>query len=278
MILRDVLLQASSHPEPTPDWAITWTASLAERLNLSASLGVCQVHIEPLSNWLANQLLDVDGMITGENQKSTANREALVQRFASLMPADRQGQTMVIDCPGMVTPWQLAIRARTHDLTIVPYYGHRETMAVAEGLAFESGRPVLLLPKPAQTEAKIERIALAWDGSRVAARAVADAMPLLLQASAVAVVQISGDKELPSSASLADLTRHFSLHGIAATSVQVPVDGGDTAATLQSFCERDGYDLLVMGAFGHSRVRQFVLGGVTRSVLNDPRLPILISH
>lgn len=278
MTLRDVLLQASSHPEPTPDWAIAWTASLAEKLNLSASFGVCQVHIEPLSNWLANQLLDVDGMIIGENQKSAANRDTLFQRFAALVPADRQGRSMVIDCPGMVTPWQLAIRARAHDLTIVPYYGHRETMTVAEGLAFESGRPVLLLPKPVQPEAKIERIALAWDGSRVAARAVADAMPLLSQASTVAVVQVSGEKELPSSASLADITRHLSLHGIAATPIQVPVDGGDTAATLQGFCERDGYDLLVMGAFGHSRVRQFVLGGVTRSVLSEPRLPILISH
>ncbi|WRD78772.1 universal stress protein (plasmid) [Sphingobium baderi] len=67
-------------------------------------------------------------------------------------------------------------------------------------------------------------------------------------------------------------------HGINAEAVDIPLDGRDAAASLQSYCERDGRDLLVMGAFGHSRAREFLLGGVTRSILDGPRLPVFISH
>lgn len=191
---------------------------------------------------------------------------------------EQQGESFVVDCPGMVSAWQLAVRARAHDLTIVPYYGHAATASVAEGLIIESKRPVLLLPEPTVSELRFDQIAIAWDGSSVAARAVADALPLCAQARSVAVVQITGEKELSKAASLAEVVRNLALHGIAADAAEIALEGRDAAATLQSFCERDGRELLVMGAFGHSRAREFVLGGVTRSVLDDPKLPILVSR
>lgn len=277
MTVRDILLQANSHPEPTPEWAIERTARLAASLGAKASLGVCRVHIPPVATWLANKLLDIDGVIAGENRKSTTNQEAIAERFATLVPAEQRGDSFVIDCPGMVTPWQLAIRARTHDLTILPVYGHPETVSVAEGLIFESGRPVLLLPEGGNS-LDLKRITVAWDGSSVAARTLAAAMPLCAKAGSVAVVQITGEKDLSKGAPLADVIRNLSLHGISAEPVEVTVEEGDAASTLQSFCQRDGSELLVMGAFGQSRARQFVLGGVTRSVLRGPKLPILISH
>src|SRR3546814_11797643 len=88
------------------------------------------------------------------------------------VPSDQLGETFVINCPGTVTHWQLAVRARTHDLTVVPVYGHAETISVAAGLVFESGRPVLLLPEVTVPEFKFDRIAVAWDGSSVAALAL----------------------------------------------------------------------------------------------------------
>jgi len=278
MNVRDILLQANTHPEPTPEWAIDRVRELAVRLGARVSLGVCQVHIPRVSNWLANKLLDIDGMIAGENRKSAANADAIMEAFKTRMPADQLGETFVISCPGMVTHWELAVRARAHDLTVVPVYGHAETISVAEGLVFESGRPVLLLPEMTEPELKFDRIAIAWDGSSVAARAVSDAMPLLRQASSVAIVQITGEKDLSRAAAPGEAARNLKLHGIEAETVAVELEERDAAVTLQAYCERDGRELLVMGAFGHSRAREFVLGGVTRSVLDAPKLPILISH
>ncbi len=278
MTVRDILLQANTHPEPTPGWAIDRARELAARLGARVSLGVCQVHIPRVSNWLANKLLDVDGMIAGENKKSAVNADALMEAFKTRMPADQLGETFVISCPGTVTHWELAVRARAHDLTVVPVYGHAETISVAEGLVFESGRPVLLLPEMTAPELKFDRVAIAWDGSSVAARALSDAMPLLRQASSVAIVQITGEKDLSRAAAPAEAVRNLKLHGIEAEAVAVELEQRDAALTLQAYCERDGRELLVLGAFGHSRAREFVLGGVTRSVLDGPKLPVLISH
>lgn len=278
MGVRDILLQANSHPEPTPDWAIDRAANLAKGLGAEMSLGVCQVHVPPVSNWLANSLLNIDGMIAGENRKSADNAEALLETFADKVPAGHRGEAFVVHCGGMVSHWQLAVKARTRDMCVVPFHGHAESAAVAEGLVFETGRPVLLLPDAAAAGSTFERIAVAWDGSRVAARALADAMPLARLARSVSIVRIMGEKDLSRAAEPADAVRHLKRHAIDAEAVDVELEDRDAAATLQSYCERDGRDLLVMGAFGHSRARQFVLGGVTRSILDAPRLPVLMSH
>lgn len=276
--MRDILLQATTHPEPTPGWALDAVADLARSLGAKVSLGICQVHIPPMSNWLANKLLNIDGVIAGENKKSAANADALENSFELKIPEALQGDCFVINCPGMVTHWQLAVRARTHDLSVVPVYGHAETVSVAEGLIFESGRPVLLLPDVATPELKFDRIAVAWDGSSVAARALSDAMPLVRRAASVAIVQITGEKDLSKGAACADAIRNLKLHGVDAEAVEIAIDGAGPAEALKNYCARDERDLLVMGAFGHSRVREFVLGGVTRSILDAPSVPIFISH
>ena len=278
MTVRDILLQASTHPEPTPNWALDRAAELAERTGAQVSLGVCQVHIPPVSNWLANQLLGMDSIIAGENQKSAANGAALIEAFTAIIPAERLGETFSIHCPGIVTHGQLAVQARTHDLTIVPFYGHPETVSVAEGLVFETGRPVLLLPELAVPDLRFDRIAVAWDGSSVAARALAAALPLVRAANSVTLVQITGEKDLSKAAAPADAVRNLKRHGIDAEVVRVALEGRDAATALQGYCAQDGRELLVMGAFGQSRAREFVLGGVTRSVLAAPKLPILLSH
>lgn len=278
MSVRDILLQGSTHPDPTPDWAIECAARLAAELGAKASLGICQVYLPPVSNWLANKLMNIDDVISGENRKSAANAEAIIERFKALVPADLLGETTVIECPAVTTPWQIAIRARSHDFSIVPFFGHAETVSVAEGLVFESGRPVLLLPEADVSRLAFGRIAVAWDGSRLAARALADAMPLCRKARSVAIVRVTGEKDLSSAGTASDIVRHLALHGIDAEPYDIALEGRDVAATLQSFCERDGRELLVMGAYGQSRAREFILGGVTRSILGGPRLPILISH
>ena len=278
MIVRDIMLQENSYPELTPAWAMERTAELAAQFGAKITFGVCQVHIPPVSNWLANSLLNIDGMIAGENKKSIDNVNTLVSQFTSIVPAEYRGETIVINCPGTVTPWQLAVQARVHDLIVVPVYDHGQISAMTEGLVFESGRPVLLLPAMDGGELKFDRVVVAWDGSRVAARALADALPFCRQAQAVSIVQVTGEKDLSKTLPLSDVVRHLALHGITAEPVEIELEGQDAAATLQSYCERVGSELLVMGAYGQSRAREFVFGGVTRSVLHEAKLPVLISH
>lgn len=281
--MRDILLQASTHPEPTPDWAMERTAELAGWLGAKVSLGICQVHLPPMSNWLANGLIGLDGMIAGENERSRANGEDIALRFAELVPADSRGRADVIECPGMVTPWQLAIRARAHDLTVVPCHGPRGTADMVEGLVFESGRPVLMLPEAESDSGTrspgFEQVVVAWDGSIVAARALAAALPILRRAASVAVVQVLGDKDLSRETPLDDVIRHLAFHDVAADPIRIDLGlDDDAAATLDAYCAREGSDLVIMGAYGRSRAREFILGGVTRSTLAAPRRPVLISH
>lgn len=278
MPVRDIILQMNSYPEPTPSWALEASIALAQGYGAKLSAGMCQVHIPPVSNWLANKLINADGMIAGENLKSSENAKTLLSQFSSTVGDDLAGEALHIDCPGKVTHWQLAARACIYDLIIVPVYGHRETIAMTEGLVFESGRPVLLLPERDSASLRFDHVVIGWDGSRAAARALSDALSFCRAAKKVTVASVTKEKDLSKAAPIADVVRHLARHDITADTVEIPADGSDAGLVLQSYCERSGSDLLIMGAYGHSRVREFVLGGATRSVLEDPKLPIFLSH
>lgn len=277
MAIREILLQASSYAEPTPASALERAQAVASLLGAKLSLGVCRVHIPPLSNWLANKLIQADQIIAVENRKSVDQARALDEQFSAMVAESRRGEAFVIDCPGQVTHWALATRARAFDLTIVPVHGHPATSAMAEGLAFDSARPVLLLPAEGPS-VKFEKIVIGWDGSRVAARALADALPICHQAASVALVTVVQDKDMSRDTPVSDACRYLERHGIAAEVVEVPAEGRDAGVALLAYREQAQADLLVMGAFGHSRAREFVLGGATRSVLDHAGCPVLLSH
>lgn len=279
MNVRDILLQASSYPLPTPDWAFTLASEIATQCEAQLSLGICKVHIPPMTNWLANALLDFDATIAEENRKSSDNVEALIATFASHVPSERRGEVAIIDTPGTVSPWLLAIKARAHDIIIVPVTDHSGGASLIEGLVFEAGRPILILPHPTDRPHRgFEHITIAWDGSRVAARALADALPFCQHAKTVSIAQVSDEKDLSKTASIDAVVRHLALHGMTAETRLIAAQKASAADALLTHCREVGSDLLVMGAFGHSRARQFILGGVTRSVLEMPELPVLISH
>jgi len=149
---------------------------------------------------------------------------------------------------------------------------------MAEAVIFGSGRPALLLPRTApEGTPHLRRIGVAWDGSRTAARALGDALPLLKAAAEVHVVTVAGEKDIGGH-SAAHLGRHLACHGIEIRPEDLKTGGETVDATLAAFARRVGLDLLVMGAFGHNRTREFVLGGVTRRILDDPPLPVLLAH
>lgn len=277
MALRDIILQMNSYPEPTPGWALDNALALASGMGARLSVGVCQVRIPPASNWLADTLIDAAGMIAAENRKSTDHAQALLAQFHASASDDIRGEAMLVECVGMMsTYWQIASRARAYDLLLVPVHGREQGVPV-EGLIFETGRPLILLTEDARN-GKFDHIVVGWDGSRAAARALADALSICAEARTVEIATVAGDKDLSPAASVSDIVRHLGRHGITANAIEIPAAGRDAGQALQAYCTESESDLLVMGAYGHSRIRQFVLGGATRSVLERPALSIFLSH
>jgi nucleotide-binding universal stress UspA family protein len=149
-----------------------------------------------------------------------------------------------------------------------------------EHLVLATGRPILLIPYIGAGATMGDRVVIAWDASREAARAVIDAMPILVRASAVMVVTVNprqkdfGHGEMPG----ADIALHLARHGVEAEVQRVENRDMDVGNALLSHLADVGADLLVMGAYGHSRLREIVLGGATRTVLGDMTVPVLMSH
>lgn len=176
----------------------------------------------------------------------------------------------------------MKLHARYADLTVV---GQGRDLGDApsdlaflpEELALGVGRPVLVVPRYGTFETVGERVLIAWNGSREATRAVHDALPLLTRATKVTVLSI--DPHDPGSrVPSADITLHLARHAVSAeadSTVALDIAVGDV---LLSRAADLGADLIVMGAYGHSRVREMVLGGATRSILRQMTVPVLMSH
>lgn len=149
-------------------------------------------------------------------------------------------------------------------------------------LVLDAGRPVLVVPYAGKFPTVGKKVVVAWNGTREATRAVGDAMPFLQAAKAVQVVAINpngghgrdGHGALPA----ADLSKHLARHNITVEGEHIEAHDMDVGSTLLSHLADEGADLLVMGAYGRSRLRELVLGGATRHILRHMTVPVLMSH
>lgn len=147
---------------------------------------------------------------------------------------------------------------------------------LVEALLFGCGRPVIVVPDDWQKGPTLQRIAVAWDGGREAARAVGDAMPFLARADEIEIVCAAPD--VRKNLSGADLARHLSRHCHTVKLTELPLMFADAGMTLRNYLSAAAPDLFVMGAYGHPRPLEFVLGGVTNIMLSDAQVPIFYSH
>jgi nucleotide-binding universal stress UspA family protein len=174
----------------------------------------------------------------------------------------------------------LATHGRTADLTVLgrARIGEKVALHLLETVLLESGRPLLIVPETVRATIG-QRIAIAWKDSAEAAHAVAAVLPLLASAESVTVfaVQESGDTHNESDSGKR-LRRALRWHNRSTTLRVVPRTSHDPAETLLSVIEADGSDLLVMGGYSHSRMREAMFGGFTRSVLLAAGLPVLMAH
>lgn len=173
----------------------------------------------------------------------------------------------------------LAAQARINDIAI--FEAEPRALAFGRGLIEDlilyGGRPLLVVPAGRQTFAA-ERIVIAWNGSAPAARAVGDALPFLREARDVHVVTVLGEKEPANAVPGVELGPYLRRHGIPVTVVDLLMEGGSTAETLRRHARQARADMMVVGGFGHTRLREMVLGGVTTALLADGPVPLLVSH
>jgi nucleotide-binding universal stress UspA family protein len=171
--------------------------------------------------------------------------------------------------------------ARRFDLAIMgqpePHKPDLERLIV-EAALFGSGRPVLIVPYIQRTGLKLDRVMVGWDGSRSAARAVADAIPLLVRAKATEIVIVSNEPAKSDEMPAADIAHHLARHGAKVEVKSIVTAETDVACTMLSHAADTSADFLVMGGYGHSRLREFILGGVTREILSSMTIPTLMSH
>jgi|SRR4051812_19021771 nucleotide-binding universal stress UspA family protein len=170
--------------------------------------------------------------------------------------------------------------ARHYDLSVVAQEQRENDLPeslIIEAALLESGRPVLVVPYIQKTGIKLDRVMLCWDGSKNASRALADSMPLLERAGTIDVVTVEA-KEQRSTIRGAQIADHLARHGFKVELKPIVAPEGDVANVLLSRAADSGTDLMVMGGYGHSRLREFLFGGATKGMLEGMTVPVLMSH
>jgi len=279
MAFKDILLTLTSYPEPPPVSVVEQAVSIAATLGAHLAAVSCEVHVEVPGRFLSGSIANLPGIIAGEAEKSRSNAKDLLAAFdADARKSGVAHEVFREKCPTYQVPALLVDYARLRDLTIIPVPDSYD-LWYAEAVIFGSGRPTLILPTglPARPF-QLDTVAVAWDFSRAAARALSDALPLLEQARQVRVVTVLNEKTLDTAHSAEELAKNLARHGIDVVLDKVDAAGRAIGETLESYVLSHKADLLVMGAYGHSRWREFILGGATKSLLSKPPLPILLSH
>lgn len=275
-MFKDILIPLSCWPNPTPKPALQSAINLAVQLDAHVTGLVMEPSLAlPVAFRTASfaQESSISGRQAELHDLAKAEQNSFEQ------DARRTGLPYSTRIASLTAGnWSPVVDfARLRDLTVLPgLVGDDAYNELMQALVFESGRPVLLLPASNEASFKIERIVIGWDFSRAAARAVGDAMPFLQRAAEVRVVTVGDDKQLPQNTSGPEFTAHLARNGVNAELVEIDRAGRSVGAILED--QSAHADMLVMGAFGHSRLRDFLLGGATRHMLKGPGITTFLSH
>jgi nucleotide-binding universal stress UspA family protein len=272
MPLKDLLLIIGKDSEAGERYALELARTSGATLTVTAS-GAAPSLPAFIRSELPSDLLEH----MREDVETTA-RDALDAVAERARAAGVPVETVMLDLSTGYVSGEVSRLARYFDATVLqqPDPAGPETADLIEAVLFGSGRPVLIVPSH-QGSSQLRTILIAWDEGRPAARALADALPLLAMAERVEVVTV-GDHGRDGNRPSSHLVRHLARHDIEAQMTSLVADRGSVASTLLSHAADVKADLLVMGGYGHSRLREIVLGGTTRRILQTMTVPVLMAH
>ncbi|GAA2818433.1 nucleotide-binding universal stress UspA family protein [Aminobacter aminovorans] len=272
-------LSLATYPDANSSKIVAHAVALVKQIDAALHAVAIDVDIPDVSNALSSYFLDLPHQIQDAEATSRKRGSDLLEAIAQ--EAARSGVTVTtqeLTAPPALMGDVAAKHSRYFDLCLVGWEPANQTARmIAEAILFGSGRPTLLLPESVDV-GLLGHVVIAWDGSRVAARAVADARAFLERASMITVVTVTDEKPLPAQRIGERLALGLKTRGLVAEAATIQAGDSSIGAALQEHALRIGGNLLVMGGYGHSRVRDFVLGGATDGILADLRLPVLLSH
>ena len=214
-----------------------------------------------------------------ENDRAANDARAKFDEAARRAGVSSESRTLSASLAGSAD--RFATIARRFDLAVVgqaePDRAAPEELIVENAL-FSSGRPVLVVPYIQKAELTLDRVMVCWDASRNAARAIADAMPFLKRARVIDVVIVASERIKSDEIPGADIGQHLARHDLKVEVRRIVSPDTDVASTILSHAADTAADFIVMGGYGHSRLREFILGGATRGMLQAMTLPTLMSH
>ena len=279
MTFKNLLLPLAAYPEATTGSAIERVVNMARLMDAHLSAVAFEMDVR-LPAGIYTDIYSIGEIIAAEYQRGSSNARRLVAEFEAA--ARRQGisheQLLEQSAPADIGSRTVEL-AHLNDLSIVPLRkdsgGQRD---LVEELLFGAGRPLLLFPEVASDDLPeaFDQIAIAWDNRGPAARAVADALPLLRKAKMVQLVTIENEgnstprpkSRLVTSAEA--MGRHLARHSVDISVTKLDAKGESSGDVLIDFAIRSKIDLVVMGAYGHARLKEVILGGTTDSILSDP--------
>ncbi|MBP2449927.1 universal stress protein [Rhizobium leguminosarum] len=275
---QQYFLPLATYPDSSSELLIS--NALAFAGYRGADLHVCalKVAIPHIPRQWSSLLLDTPKMIERAEILSENRAVTLVEAATNLGANSKTG----LFCRTVQTSLSLlhetaATEARFFDLALLECTADvPDTRIIAETVIFGSGRPAIIFPNKTHA-GPIDHVVVAWDGSRAAARAVGDASPFLRDAQRVSVLSLTGEKPLPATTGI-HLAEILVSGGVNASATVARFTSSSIGQGIQQTALELGADILVMGGFGHSRLRDFVLGGATDDVLHELLLPVLMSH
>jgi nucleotide-binding universal stress UspA family protein len=221
-------------------------------------------------------------LIDAQREENNKVAKAVTSRFeAAAKAAGLSAETRILDASVEGAPDMFGRIVRRFDLAVVgqaqPKEGASEELLI-EGTLFESGRPLVVVPFVQTEGVSLEQVLVCWDGSRPATRAIADALPFLKRAKAIDIVAVSSERGKGSELVGTNMVRHLARHGLTVELTRIRAGDVDVSAAIRDHAAEVGADFMVMGGYGHSRLREFILGGVTRTILTSSTIPVLMSH
>ncbi len=274
-MIRDILVKLER--QESRDAVIDYAISFAARFDAHLT-GVAFVD-DRISSFSSEIPTDILQRVIADNTEAAKKQ---IDRFASRSEKHitSVAQRLVINSD-LDMPDAFAEMAKCSDLSIVMQsdegdYANND--AVIEAALFDSGRPVLVVPYIQKGGLRLEKIVCCWDGGRQAARAIGDAIPLLRLAEEVELLAIAREDCSTIECKALDIATHLARHDLKINVEIMSAIDIDVADAILNYVADSSATLVVMGGYGHSRFREFLLGGVTRKMLSSMTVPVLLSH
>jgi nucleotide-binding universal stress UspA family protein len=277
-MIKDILLYLERDPshDPVRDFALSMAESLEAHVTGVAFAYHPDISGYMMPNFPAAMLAEM----LAENERVA---RATIERFETATRRRRLSSehSLLVENEARV-PRAYSRLARHCDLSMVMQSDPDsvDNDALIEASLFDSGRPMIVLPYIQKDVLKLDRILCCWDGSRTAARAINDALPFLVNAANVELLIVLNDASKGARDEIAgfDMAKHLARYKVNVDIRTIPAGDIDVTSAILSHAADCSASMIVMGGYGHSRLREFVLGGVTRGILSSMTVPIFMSH